>query len=137
MASRAHNFIVDLVGLAMRKKGYTIVSSDSDISKISDLKFKSTPTLKRHRPDIIGLNRDTDKLCIGEAKTSSDLLSDRTKQQFEDFSSIITKSNDEVELIIGIPLSSEIKLTRLLQQLDLSDKKNIQILKVPDEMLPK
>lgn len=137
MASKAHDFIVQMTGILMIEKGFTIVSSDSDTRKISELKFNTTPTLKRHRPDIIGLNKNTGKICLGEAKTDADLLSDRTKEQLEDFSNILIKSNNEVELIIGIPLSSEKKLTKLLKNLDLINKKNIHILKIPDEMLPK
>ena len=137
MASRAHDFIVQMIGMAMIKKGYTIVSSDGDTSKVSDLIFKPTPTLKRHKPDIIGLDKKTGRICIGEAKTDSDLSSERTKSQFEDFSTIITRSNEEVELIIGIPLSSEVRLIKLLKQLNLDNKQNIQILKIPNEMLPK
>jgi hypothetical protein len=136
MASKAHDFIVQMIGLAMLKKGYEIVSSDGNIHKISDLNFHTPPTLKRHRPDLIGINRRTGKICIGEAKTSQDLLSERTKEQFLDFSSIITKPNEVVEVIIGIPLPAENKLNKILRELEMINKKNIFILKIPTEVLP-
>lgn len=126
-----------MVGLAMRKKGYEIVSVDGNCSKISDLKFLIPPTLKRHRPDIIGFNRENGSICIGEAKSYGDVSSQRTKEQLQDFSTIITTSNEQVELIVGIPLSQEDKLNKVFRELDLINKKNILVLKIPDAVLSK
>jgi hypothetical protein len=137
ITSKAHDFILQMIGLAMRKKGYEIVSADGNCSKISDLKFLITPTLKRHRPDIIGYNRENGGICIGEAKSYGDISSQRTKEQLQDFSTIITTSNESIELIIGIPVSQEDELNGLLRGLDLANKKNILVLKIPDAVLQK
>lgn len=135
MASKAHKVILQMIGFAMEKRGYEIVSVDGNIGKISDLKFSIPPTLMRHRPDIIGFDRKKGSICIGEAKSYGDISSQRTKEQLRDFPTIITTSNEPVELIIGIPLSQEDKLNKLLRGFGLINKKNILVLKVPDTVL--
>ena len=82
MASKSHQLIAGLVVRKMRIKGYEIVSFDGNESLISTISLDAPPTIKRHKPDIIGINIKDKKICIGEAKTDSDLSSRRTKEQF-------------------------------------------------------
>lgn len=138
MASRNHQIILGLIARKIRLKGYEIVSFDGDESLISDLLLKSPFPIKKHRPDLIAVNVQENKICIGEAKTSSDLISVRTKRQFTDFASI-DESNSLIkcELIIGIPQSAEKKLKKLLTSLNLINKSNVTYIWMPDNLLSK
>lgn len=135
MTSRAHQLIIGLIARKMRAKGYEIVSFDGNESLITDISMDAPLTLKRHRPDIIGIDIKNKKICIGEAKTDSDLASKRTKEQFIDYSNLSTKLGNLCELIIGIPQSSESKLKEILLDLGLVEKSNISFIWMPDEFL--
>jgi hypothetical protein len=138
MASRNHQIILGLIARKIRLKGYDIVSFDGNETLISDLLLRSPFPIKKHRPDLISVNILENKICIGEAKTSSDLNSVRTKRQFSDFASI-NESNSLIkcELIIGIPQSAEKKLKKLLTSLDLINKPNVTYIWIPDSLLSK
>ena len=135
MVSEAHQLIAGLVARKMRSKGYEIVSFDGKESIIGNILLDAPQTIKRHKPDLIGIKIKDRRLCIGEAKTDSDLNSKRTKEQFIDFSHLLTKSNKICELIIGIPKSSEEKLIGILKELNLFNKPNISYIWMPDEFL--
>jgi len=136
MASRAHQLIIGLIVRKMRSDGYEIVSFDGNESLITDISINAPLTIKRHRPDVIGVDIKNKKICIGEAKTDSDLTSKRTKEQFIDYSNLSTKSGGLCELVIGIPQSSESRLKEILLDLGLIKKSNISLIWMPDEFLP-
>lgn len=138
MASKAHQLIAGLVARKMREKGYTIVSFHGNEKIISNISLSVPPTIKRHKPDLIGVDLINKKICIGEAKTKSDLNSKRTKEQFYDYSNLLTASKKHCELIIGIPKSSERKLLDILKSLDIdpTTNPNISYVWMPDELLP-
>ena len=121
----------------MRLGGYEVVSFDGNEGLIANISLNVPPIIKKHRPDVIGINIRNKKICIGEAKTDSDLSSKRTREQFRDYSNLITKSGNLCELIIGIPRSSEKKLRKILLYLDLIGKNNISYVWMPDELLSK
>jgi len=135
MPSDAHKFISNMIVMKMFQMNYEIVSFDGEHIYLKNTKIKAPPSLKRHRPDLIGFNSKSKKICIGEAKTKNDLNSSRTREQIEDYSSLITKSNKEVDFIIGVPISGIKKLNEILKKLELSNRSNITILKIPDRLL--
>lgn len=135
MASKAHQKIIGIIVRKMRQKEYEIVSFDGQEKVILDINLHIPPKIIRHRPDIIGINLANNKLCIGEAKTRSDLATRRTQEQFLDFSDALSKVDTSAELIIGIPKSAESDLVQLLQKLNLLKKPNVSYVWIPDELL--
>lgn len=135
MASKVHQTILGLVARKIRQEGYEIVCFDGNEKLVSNVSLNIPPTIKRHRPDIVGYNFQDSKICIGEAKTCSDIRSDRTKEQLLDFSKTITSSGKTIKLIIGIPQSGEKDLARLLHELNILKNPNVSYIQVPDELL--
>jgi len=136
MASAGHQLILGLVARRMRQKGYEIVSFDGSEALIGTTHFKVPPIIRRHRPDAIGVNLQNRRICIGEAKTSKDLHSSRTKEQFADYSSLFIRNNEQLcELVIGIPRSSESKLKQMLETLGIANNPNVSYVWMPDEFL--
>lgn len=135
MATRIHKMLVDLVARKMREKGYTIVAIESNLLRLPDGEKMPIPwKIRRHRPDVIGIEVKSKKICIGEAKTADDLFSKRTAAQLSDFADIIGKSSGErTELVIGVPLHSRDILLRLLERMNLSTE-NISIMLLPEEL---
>ncbi len=103
----------------MKLEGYEIVAFDGDYSKIENIALKIPFRIMRHRPDIIGISLDKSRLCIGEAKTGSDLSSERTREEFIDFTSIGEEIDCDTKLIIGIPKSSNSLLIKIVKELKL------------------
>src|SRR3990167_8658971 len=111
MASKAHQFIADLVARKMYQEGYEVVGFEGENST-EIIKLKLPPKILRHRPDLIGIKDQS--IAIGEAKTVNDFTS-RTKEQLLDF----TDSKDWQEGInrkvyFGIPMSVEQKFRELV-----------------------
>lgn len=134
MASKIHQFILSLIVRKMKLEGYEIIAYDGDYSKIENMALKIPFKIMRHRPDIIGISLDKSKICIGEAKTDSDLRSDRTKEEFVDFASIGDTIGKSIKLIIGIPKSSNLLLFKIINELKLQNKNNIEYIIVPEEL---
>lgn len=136
MASTGHQLILGLVARRMRQKGYEIVSFDGNEALIGDIHLKVPPAIRRHRPDAIGVNLQNGRICIGEAKTTTDLHSSRTKEQFTDYSSLLVNNTEQLcELVIGIPRSSELKLIQLLKTLGIDKNPNVSYVWMPDEFI--
>lgn len=89
--------------------------------------------IERHKPDIIAKDSNTDIVSIGEAKLCDDLTSDRTKEQFEDFSSrVVTEGKSKgatVPFHIVVPKSCPDDVVSVLAKLHLGDKSNIKVWK--------
>ncbi|NPE28628.1 hypothetical protein HNV12_11795 [Methanococcoides sp. SA1] len=128
MASEAHQFMLILLARKMKSLDFEPIAYDGDSYKIGTLKLKVPPTIHNHRPDIIGINIDNE-FCVGEVKTENDIFSERTKQQLIDFS----KKN---KFIICTTSSAQEKLVQKLNRLGLLFNKNIEMLIVPDELIP-
>jgi len=131
MASLGHEFIVKCLVMKMRELGIEIIAFDGDWRKISTIKLKTPPIIKRHRPDVLGLHYHSNELCIGEAKTQNDLHSERTKEQLVDFSSI-----DNCIFIIGIPKTAEMALLNLLGDLRIALSSSVQYIKISEDLYP-
>lgn len=136
MPSKLHQMLIGLIGRKMKEKDYEVVAFDGNTFRFDGQKLKLPPTIKRHRPDIIGINIINKRICIGEAKTRGDLNSHRTKEQLIDYSTTRTKTNNElVEIIIGVPESAVGDLKRLLINLGLSNNDKISFLFLPEVLV--
>ncbi len=90
----------------------------------------------RHRPDIIGYNYQTGDICIGEAKTSRDIGTSRTREQIVDYSLTFNEKNGRPsEIIIGILYNDIDKAKLLLHGLGLDQVKHIHIVWIPEELI--
>ncbi len=134
MASKKHDFIVSAIVRKMRQDGFRIIYLDGKYQDINTEKFDVPPKIINHKPDIIGV-KDSVFFCIGEAKTENDIFSKRTKNQISDFFEIIGLNTGN-KLILGIPLKTKKNLKRLLFQIGLEGNKQIEILCIPEELLP-
>ena len=128
--------IVGLIGRKMREKGYDIVAFDGDEYLFDGQKLNIPPPIKRHRPDIVGFKFETKEICVGEAKTSKDLFSKRTKEQLLDYSNTSGFSTGkQIEIILGIPKLAEEDLIKLLKELNLFGKNFISYIWLPEELV--
>lgn len=134
MPSEKHNFIVAAIARKVRQDNFIIIYLDGKYQDINTKKFDIPPKIINHKPDIIGV-KESIFFCIGEAKTVSDIFSERTKNQITDFSTIV-RLNSGNRLIIGIPSNAKENLKRLLSQLGLANHKQIEVLHIPEELLP-
>ena len=134
MASEKHDFIVSAIVRKMRLDGFKVIYLDGKYQDIGTKKFDIPPKIINHKPDVIG-EKDSIFFCIGEAKTKNDLLSKRTKNQIVDFFTII-KLNSGNKLVIGIPLSAKKILEKLLIKLQVINQKQIEIIYIPEDLLP-
>jgi len=91
--------------------------------------YDECPKIKGRIPDVKGYNKEQELVAFGEAKTSDDFDSDRTKEQFRVFSNRVMssgKSKDKaVPFHIGITKGSEQQLENCLKELGLDKKSNI------------
>jgi hypothetical protein len=125
-----------LISRKMNEKGYIPVAFDGREYVVQGENVHIPPKIGRHRPDVLGINFETMVLCIGEAKTTSDLSSERTKEQFFDYARIIgMTSKQKFELIIGVPESAKSILLKLMTNLGLSRLPNISYIILPEELV--
>lgn len=136
MPSKMHQMLVDLIGRKMHEKGYIPVAFDGRNYVAHGEQVHIPPRIGRHRPDVIGINIKTKVLCIGEAKTASDLSSERTREQLSDYANIMgITSRQRFELIIGIPKSAESALLTLMSRLVLKELPNVSYILLPEELV--
>jgi len=136
MGTKIHEFILMCVARKIRERGYEIIAYQGDSKKISNMSFKLPAKIKRHRPDIIGIKQEILKICIGEAKTASDLFSKRTSEQFFDYYEAIKNPIITAELVIGIPSFCENDLLNLLSSLNMKGNPNVTYICIPKELFP-
>lgn len=131
MASKAHQFIIDLLVQRLNNDGYEVVSFDG-ASQIENIVTKIPPKIKRHRPDLIGIKNDC--LAIGEAKTAND-IGLRTREQLEDYA-LSSHEIEDVKIIsyIGIPESVKEKVNGIVDNITYGS--SLKVLTVPDRLLP-
>lgn len=84
-----------------------------------------------HKPDIIAQDKTTELFSIGEAKRCEDLTSDRTKQQFRDFSDQKMTGGKStgvaVPFHIVVPKRCRNDVVPILVQLGIGSRTNIKI----------
>lgn len=134
-ASKEHDLIVALVARSIRQRGFDLVALESSLDWLFGTDFNLPPAIVLHRPDILGVRREPPYLCIGEAKTCSDLRSKRTRRQLLDFSQTRVGETEEFcQFILGIPQDCEMTLNRLLAELSIPTSR-LAVLKVPQALL--
>jgi hypothetical protein len=83
----------------------------------------------RHEPDIIGRDDNEELNIIGEAKTCDDLTSDRSKEQFQDFSGRYMEGGKSdgkaVPFHVAVPKICANDLNAVLQELGVLGKPNV------------
>lgn len=134
MPSENHNFIVAAISRRIRQQGFKITYLDGKYQYIDINKFEIPPKIINHKPDIIA-EKDNASFCIGEAKTKSDIFSERTKNQIIDFLSAV-KLNSANKLFIGIPLNAKEDLNKLLFKLGIVNQPQVEIIYIPERLLP-
>ena len=130
MASKAHDTIAALIVRSMRGQGFEPVSADVREILFGDPALPTSRVIGKHRPDLIGYRKGDGRVCVGEAKTRSDIRSQRTKEEIQDFAMC-----EEIDLFIGIPSDGVGYLDEVMNALELNDKRNIQRVVVPKELL--
>jgi hypothetical protein len=133
MAGAKHQFILGLVVKLMREQGITIIGVDGNYPGLFGEKATIPPQILRHRPDIIGV-RGNGQICIGEAKTENDITNSRTYSQIQDFTSV-ELNNQNCDVFIGIPKSSEELFRKSMIKLGLLECGNITVLYIPEELI--
>lgn len=134
MASDRHDFIVSMIARKIRIYGFEIIYLDGRYNNIATKKFEIPPKIIHHKPDIIG-EKDRSIFCIGEAKTTNDLLSARTANQIVDFLDFVSVCPLN-RFILGIPAGAIEQLNSLLEKLKLKNRDQIEILYIPEVLLP-
>ncbi|KKT67234.1 MAG: hypothetical protein UX25_C0042G0008 [Candidatus Woesebacteria bacterium GW2011_GWC2_45_9] len=113
-----HQKLVNLLIGALQKDGYEVL-------RAVGANYPDPYTIGRHEPDIIARD-STGLLVIGEAKTHDDISSERSQQQYLDFSSRVMSEGmlkgRPVPLHIIVPEGSSNLLRQTLSILGLSTK---------------
>ncbi|HUK27101.1 MAG TPA: hypothetical protein VLV31_01640 [Candidatus Acidoferrales bacterium] len=86
----------------------------------------------RHEPDIIARNVSEDLVVIGEAKNCADLTSDRSREQFQDFSNAAMREGKSqghsVPFYIVVQKNCASHAASVLAQLNVNNKPNVTLL---------
>jgi hypothetical protein len=134
MASKQHDFIVSAIARKMKLYGFRIIFFDGNYQDVETKRPDIPPKIINHKPDIIG-EKNSMVFCIGEAKTKDDIHSERTKNQIIDFFTLVKQKPGNI-LILGVPLTAKEDLGSLLMKLGLGNQKQIEIIHIPEELLP-
>ncbi len=129
MASRQHQRILGLVIRQMRLHGCSIVYAEGRFLRRRGMVGVVPPRVLRHRPDALGI-LSSGQICIGDAKTASDVKSTRTIEQVEDFTRI-RLNGMPCEVFLGVTNSVEPELRAILQQVGVLDSPHVHVLPVP------
>jgi hypothetical protein len=131
--SAKHDVIVSFIAGKMQKNGFTIKNMEGNHTSVTITKPDLPPALSTHRPDVFGISDQA--ICIGEAKTPSDLKTARTRTQLLEFVKFV-RSNPQHLLIIGIPQGAKKQLIDLLYSLGITVDNQIDIMEIPLQFLP-
>ena len=130
MPSRVHRLLVQMLVPRLHALGYKVVASDQYYHELGPLRLKVPPVIVEHRPDLVGIRRDSPRLCIGEAKTAADLRTRHTREQVLDFVSQV-----EATLIVAFPAGASLEFERMLADLGLTSGDRLQGMAVPEALL--
>ena len=121
-ASNEHQRLVKTLIEKFLKDGFKI-------RKASYPGFDEPEKAGRHEPDIRAYDDKEGINIIGEAKTCDDLTSNKSKEQFEDFSSRqMTAGKSEGKVVpfhVIVPETCEQQLAAVLQELGVLNKPNV------------
>jgi hypothetical protein len=134
-ASHEHELIVAMVARYIREQGYELVGLECSLSWLFGDGFRLPPSIVLHRPDILGVRRESPFLCIGEGKTRNDLHSERTRRQLKDFAEVkVGETETNCEFVVGIPADCAGLLRDILGTLQIAADR-IRIIPVPRPLL--
>lgn len=127
-ASKEHDLIAAMVARYMKGRGYEIVALETSLDWLFGNSFRLPPSIVVHRPDALGVRDWTPFICIGEAKTRSDLRSARTRQQLKDFARASAgRTAADCEVVVGIPSDCRPILDKLIESLGIAPNRIIVI----------
>jgi len=133
MASNKHQFILGLVIKKMRVSGCKVKYVEGKYIGGISKNFSLPPKIFRHRPDVLGIT-ECGQICIGDAKTDSDIRSIRTKEQIIDYTSIILNGLP-CQVFLGIPFRCKDNLDKFLKDASLYKYSYLNIIYVPEEII--
>ncbi len=133
MAGKKHQFILGLIIKKIREDGFTIISIDGDCSGTFGDKTQLPPRIIRHRPDVIAM-KENGLICIGEAKTDSDINNARAYEQLIDYTNTEVNGR-QCNVVLGIPKSSRNVFKKKLHKIGLIESEKFFVLYVPDEII--
>lgn len=134
-ASKEHDLIVVMVARYIKQRGYELVALDCSLDWLFGDSFRLPPAITIHRPDILGVRQETPFVCIGEAKTRSDMRSKRTRRQLKDFASAsVERGGASCEVVVGIPSDCQTILGKLIRSLGVAPNR-ITVIAVPLPLL--
>ncbi|MBD3340834.1 MAG: hypothetical protein GF353_17125 [Candidatus Lokiarchaeota archaeon] len=133
MPSKTHQALVSFIARKMQEDGYQTIAFDDDNSGFDIFNYPIPPTIKRHRPDIIGMDIQG-YFSIGEAKTKNDLTGKRLEEQLNDFSDLRNEDGSLIPFYLGIPESVNEKLEFKLSKFNVN-RRNIKIISIPDLLI--
>jgi hypothetical protein len=88
--------------------------------------------INRYAPDIIALDRAKQLGYIGEAKMCTEIVEQRTKEQFDDFSKKLMKTGNsertKLPFFIAVPHECNSKVIQTLKELHLDSRDNIHVM---------
>ena len=94
--------------------------------------FTKPFVIKRHSPDVIGVNRSNGLVHIGIVKFCSSLNDQITKEEFEDFSNILMKGSENERILvpfyIAVPNECQSKIKETFRSLEIPWTDNIHVL---------
>jgi hypothetical protein len=139
LPSDIHQLLVRIVTQKMVFDGFHITHWEGKQSAIvggGEIDLPIPFKIGRHRPDVVGFNKQCKIVGVGEAKTLLDLDSIRTGEQLVDFSSAYTaKSNICCKFYFAVPSNALLKIKQLLVRYNLHGRDNIHLISVPDVLL--
>ena len=134
-ASKEHDLIAAMVARYIQQRGYELVALDCSLDWLFGDSFRLPPSIIVHRPDVLGVRDQIPFVCIGEAKTRSDMRSKRTRQQLKDFAlASAGKTGAACEVVVGIPSNCQAILNNLINSLGIAPSR-ITVIAVPRPLL--
>lgn len=85
-------------------------------------KYEMPPILNGFRPDIFAISKDNTAFLVGDAKTSTDVESNRTREQLTGFIEWLS-SKEMGYIVLGVPWVSKASAMSLLKFLLSSNSK--------------
>jgi hypothetical protein len=130
--TRQHQRILAIVLKRMKQRGFSLVSVDGSTENLCQIVLARPTAFGRHRPDAVGISI-IGSVCIGEAKTSADVASKRTREQLMDY--LMNPIGKRAEVLLGYPSSADSIVQSILKEIGASDCPQLELIMVPDELL--
>ncbi|MDE2046521.1 MAG: hypothetical protein KGJ69_15475 [Thermoplasmata archaeon] len=111
--------------------GYDVLASDANYYLTQGKKVPIPPVIRRHHPDLLGGRPLPPSLLIGEAKTTNDLKSSRTREQLSDYASV-----EGAVVVVAVPESCKTELVSVIRGLGLEGHLSLRCIPVPEELFP-